>query len=321
MQTFLKKRIALTMPIVLYLLFSLLSSRFDLSNFTIILIQSIIPTMIGFALYQLLAGGLFDLSFGAQMILAAYIGGEMSKKFGVIGLVLGCLLSGILLSAITGILYTLLKIPSMVLSMCLVMLYEPLPYILFKKPYISIPKEIAYLGKQPYNILIAVAIFIIFYLISYHTKYSCHLRTIGSDEDLASILGIKTKKVKLQAYLIAGMFSGVASLLYICYSNNISYATSLSSISLVFKPLMGVMIAMELVSSINVGFGILIGEFCIAVLFNGLIALGLPSTWQNMTLGLFLLFVIAITNNRTSISLQWSRFKSLFLWKKQVDTN
>ena len=311
-----KRIIVIAFPIILYLIFLIISPRFDFGNLPIVAIQMIIPTLIGYAFYQCMAGGMFDLSIGARIILSAYIGAELSMHYGVTGLVIGCMVSSIVLGAISGALYTFLKIPSMVLAMCLILIYEPLPVMLFKQAYISINRDVAFLGKPPYSILIALIVFILFYIVSYHTEYSSQLRAIGSEENLARTLGIKTNKVKFNAYLMAGFLSGFVALLYLCYSNNISSVSSLGSIELVFKPLMGVMIAMGFAEFINIGVGILIGEFSVTLIFNGLIALGLPNTMQDMVLGLFLLIVIAIMSNRDAISMFFIKQKTRAVVKK-----
>ena len=301
--------IVVLFPIVLYALFSMLTPRFGIGNIFIVLIQMIIPSLIGFALYQCISGGMFDLSIGAKVILSAYVGAKLSENYGVAGLVIGCMVSSLVLGAITGALYTYLKIPSMVLAMCLILIFEPLPVILFNQVYISIDKDISFLGKPPYSIIIALAVFFIFIIISYYTKYSSHIRAVGSEENLAKTMGINTDKVKFQAYLMSGFLCGFVALLYICYSSNISSLSSLGSIKLVFKPLMGVMLAVGFASFINIGIAIVIGQILVTIIFNGLIAFGLPNTIQDMVLGFFLLFVIAIMVNKDAMLLSVRRFK------------
>ena len=76
----------------------------------------------------------------------------------------------------------------------------------------------------------------------------------------------------------------------------------MSSLSMVFKPMMGVMIGMELLSLIdNLALNIMIGELCISMIFTGLIALGLPSTMQDVVLGIFMIAVMAVSANRKAL--------------------
>ena len=70
---------------------------------------------------------------------------------------------------------------------------------------------------------------------------------------------------------------------------------------MIFQPLMGVLIAMELRALINIGLGIFIGEFSLAVIFSGLIAMGATDTVQKLIMGLFLLVVISISTNKKKL--------------------
>ncbi|MBD5456459.1 MAG: ABC transporter permease [Lachnospiraceae bacterium] len=298
MANFKKNTIVYAVPILLILIFSAISPRFGLSNLTVVSIQTIVPTIMGFAIYQCMAAGLFDLSIGARIIFSSFIGAALSVQYGIIGLIVGCIIMNLITAFISGTLYTVLKIPSMVLAMCLILILEPLPYITLGVSYISVDRSVAFLGKRPYNIIIFLMMFLLFYFICYHSKYSCQLRAVGGEENIAKTIGIKTNRIKFASYMVSGLFSGVASILYMCYANNISAQDSMGSIDIVFKPLMGVMIAMELTSFINVGLAILIGEFCISIIFNGLVAVGMPDTWQDMILGLFMLCIIGLTSNR-----------------------
>ena len=288
-------------PVFMFLVFSLISQRFTANNIGIVLIQTIIPTLIGFALYQGMAGGLLDLSIGARIILASFVGAYFSKAYGIAGLILGCFVTSMIAAMASGALYVALKIPSFFLALCLILIMEPMPYMLFNKTNMSIDGSIAFLGKRPYNIIIAIAVYLIFSVISGHMKYSYHLRAIGSEEGLAKTLGVKTDRVKFESYVVSELLCGFASLLYVCYSNIITMLTAMDSITLVFKPLMGVMIAMQLVSRIDLGVGIFIGELTLTIIFNGLLSLNVPDNMQNMVLGVFMLAVIAIMGNRESL--------------------
>jgi ribose transport system permease protein len=104
-------------------------------------------------------------------------------------------------------------------------------------------------------------------------------------------------------FFVGGIFIGIVGILQLCYANSVSASVQMGSMALVFKPMMGVMIGMELMSLLdNFVIDILVGEICISIIFNGLIALGFSATMQDVALGVFMLIVMAGSANRDKLS-------------------
>lgn len=301
---------AFILPVAVFALFSIIAApRFGLGSLRVVTIQAFLPTLVGFGLYQFMQAGMLDLTVGAQMILSGYIGAICSRQFGLPGLILGCILTSVVLGIINGLLYTFLKLPALVLSMGLIMIYETLAAFLDQGSFITISRHISFLGIPPYSVILTVAALLLFYIINYHTQYALHLKAIGLKETLASMLGVDAVRIKLKVYIVAGLFYGIAALLYISYSGSIGIAYAMGSISMVFQPLMGVLIALELRKFINAGLGVFIGEFSFSVIFSGLIAMGISDTVQKMVTGLFLLLVIIFSTNKERVGLFFHRMR------------
>lgn len=211
-----------------------------------------------------MAAGLFDLSTGSRVIVAASVGGFFAQRFGLAGLIFGSLIGGILVGVMMGIAFDKLRIPSLVLSLGMVMLLEVLCYgFLGTNSFIQISNETAVLGKTLYSFLICLVLAAVFYILYYKTRFSYHVRTVGNNELLAKNMGISPKYVNFMTFVIGGIFIGIVGILQISYSNSI-------------------------------GGGI-------SMIFTGLIALGLPSTMQDVVLGLFMIIVMAVSANRTTL--------------------
>jgi ribose transport system permease protein len=111
-------------------------------------------------------------------------------------------------------------------------------------------------------------------------------------------MGINTERVKFIGFVISGFFCGIAGILIVSYSASISAQIGMVTMSMIFKPIIGVLIGMQLIKLVdNLAFAILIGELSISIIFNGFIALGLTDTVQNIVLGIFLIVVMAISAN------------------------
>lgn len=301
---FYKTIIVLLIPTILFIAFSVLTSGFGLHTLRIILSQSLIPMVLGFGMIFSMTAGLFDLSAGANMVMAAMLGAMLSQYFGVAGLFIGSIGGGVLIGLFISLLYRNLKIPSLVISLGIVLIIEILAiYSAGRTSFIKIPEEMARVASYPFSLIFSAVAALLFWIVYYRTPFSYQLQTIGSDEMIARNLGIKTMRIKMLSYIVGGFFFGVAALLQISYSGSISAQVNMTTLSIVFQPMMGVMIGMTLKKVFdNMVVNIFIGQIVISMIFNGFIALGMPDTLKNVFIGLLLLIVIGYDNNKTKIA-------------------
>ena len=295
---------AFALPIVLFLFFTIVTGGFGVRSLPTVIGQAIVPTIMGFSMAFGMGAGIFDLSTGSRVIVAASVGGYFAQSYGLAGLIIGSLVAGIVCSVSMGLVYNLLKIPSLVLSLGFVMLLEVLSYVfLGKSSFIQISGSTTVLGSRPLIYIICLALAVVFYLLYYKTDFAYHIRAVGNNEILAKNMGINPKKVYFKTFVVGGIFVGITGMLYISYFSSISATMDLGSLSMVFNPMMGVMIGTELLVLIdNMAITILIGEVCLSIIFNGLIAMGLPNTMQDVMLGIFMILVMGFSANRAKIS-------------------
>lgn len=301
------------LPILLYMLCSLITPNFGLNNLRVVVSQAVIPIAMGYGIAFASAAGIFDLSAGARVILSASAGGYLATAmgYGIVGLVVGSILIGIVMGAVMGFFHNLLRIPSLILSLGFVMLIEVIgARMLGSSSYITIDKSIVFFGKDPYKYIICAILGIAFYFIYYHTKFSSHIRFIGGNELLARNMGIKPKKINFGAFAIGGIFLGVVGILQISYGGAVASTLSMSSLALTFQPLMGVLIGMELLVILdNLAITIIIGELFISILYNMIIAMGVSSSMQDVLLGVFMITVMSVSANKVAIGNALSRLK------------
>lgn len=288
----------ISLPLILYIILLILEPRKFASWTTINILvqQAFIPTLIAFGLSWGFIVGIWDFSVGSRIVLTALVGASLSIKFGMAGLILGCIISSLLLSALTGAINWLARIPSLVISFGLVMVYEILgEWYAGKSSLFTLDPKIAILGSAPYNVIITAVSFIAFYIIFNYTKFSYQTRAVGNNELLSRDMGIKVQWVKFLTFIFGGVYLGIASLIQLSYAGSIGPQVNLTSIYIVFKPMIGLMIGLALIHVCNLAIGIFIGTLSINIIFIGIIALGLPDTMQNIFLGVFLLSVMAIS--------------------------
>lgn len=290
----------LLLPIIVYGIFLIISfERFrNLNSVYTIFLQSIVPTITAYAYAFIYMSGMFDFTIGSRIIISGLVGGIASASFGMAGLLIGALMASIIVAAFTGILNRFLRIPSLILTMALTMIFEILgKNIAGKFSFVSIDYKYAALGSAPYIIIVLLISALVFYFVFNYTKFSYHMRALGSNEAVSKNAGIHTQTVKVLCFVIGGIFAAVSAVLTISQSGSMGAQTNLGSATLLFKPLMGIIIAEVLQPVCNMTIGIFISQFTLNTIFIGLIAAGLPDTFQNIFLGIFLLVVMIFTNN------------------------
>ncbi len=300
----LKKIIAVVaIPLILFVVFSSLAGGFGLNSLPVILNQSLIPLIIGYGMSLCLTAGMFDLSAGCQIVLAGVLGGYLAQVWGPAGLVIGCILSGLMSGTLIGIVYRVSKIPSMVVSLGMVLIIEVISRILVGNDLVmKVSLDVGRVGNGIASYIIAVIASVIFYLIYYRTKFASHLKALGNDELVAKSMGVKTDRVKMLSFTVSGFFFGLAAILQICYAGATTVQLNMHTINMAFKPIMGVLIGLQLLSVFdNMLVGVFVGEFSISMIFTGLIAMGLPATTQNVFLGIFMIIVVSVSTNSAAV--------------------
>lgn len=308
MKTILIKGIkTLLFPLLIYGVFLAISfERFsNLNCLYTIFLQSIIPTITAYAYSFIQLSGLFDFTIGSRIIISGLIGGIMANQFGFAGLIVGALVTSIVIAGVTGLLNWICKIPSLILTMALTMIYEIIgKNISGKFSFVSIDYKYATLGYAPYIIIVLIISGLLFYFIFTYTKFSYHMRAIGSNEPVAKNAGANTNLVKLMCFLVGSIFVAISAILTISQSGSMGAQVNLGSSTLLFKPLMGIIIAIALQPICNLTIGIFISQFTLNTIFIGLIAAGFPDTFQNIVLGIFLLIVMVFSEYTDKIKIK-----------------
>lgn len=257
--------------------------------------QALMPTVAACGFYFIIVMGLFDFSIGANIVLSAIIGVMLSEQFGYFGLIAGCILVGTLIGLINGVIYVKLKIPSIIVTVGLMIIYECIGALIAAGKVLNLPTEVSAFSGAPWNIVLALIAFGIAIIYLNYTKIGTYTNAIGSNEIVSRNMGINVEKYKVIAFMLCGFFAGMMSILTISYGSAMTASVNMLSMGRSFTPIMGCFFALAFKRSLNPVVSMLIGEFIIAMIFNGLISLGVPSTLQNVVIGVTLITIIVLT--------------------------
>jgi len=249
----------------------------------------------GCGLYFICVMGPFDFSIGANIVLSSVLAVTMSQRFGYVGLIVAPLISGTLVGLINGLVYIKLHISSLIVTVGLSLIYEALSVFATNGKEAILAKEYRTFGDYPANLILAVIAYMICGFILKYTKIGTYTYAIGSNEVIAQNMGVNVAKYKVIAFALCGFFVGLQSILTISYGTSMTSASNLSSMSRNFTPLMGTFFGLAFKKYGHPVLAIVIGEFIISIMFNGFVALGAPTTIQNVVTGVALLLIVTLT--------------------------
>ena len=289
--------ILLAMVLFFYLVFKILTpDNFGSpANLYSYLQSSIIYSVGGCGLYFIVVMGLFDFAVGANVVLSSIVGVILSEHFGYVGFVIGCLGCGTLIGLLIGTLYNQLNVPSMIVTVGLMLIFECVAVFVAGGVKQTLAPELRFFSGAPGNIILAVLAFALMYFILNYTKVGTYCNAIGSNEFTARNMGINVKKYKLIGFMLLHFFVGIMAILTVSYGTTMTALTGMTTMSRNFQPLMGTFFGVAFRKYGMPISAIVIGEFIISIIFNGFVALGAPTTIQNVVTGAALLAIVALT--------------------------
>jgi ribose transport system permease protein len=146
--------------------------------------------------------------------------------------------------------------------------------------------------KYPIGFLLIIILVIIMSIILNKTKVGRYIIAIGSNKEAARLSGVKVKKYLILAYVLSGLFAGLAG---------IAYAATFTSIN----PGTGAGLELDAIGGAIIGgvsttggsgsiVGALLGVFVMSMLKTGLPYIGLQANWQQIITGIVLISAVLI---------------------------
>ncbi len=257
--------------------------------------SSIIYAVGGCGLYFIVVMGLFDFAIGANVVLSSIVGVICSKQFGYAGFILGTLACATLIGTLIGFLYNSLQVPSMIVTVGLMLIFESVAVFAAGGSKQTLDPAYRFFSAPPGSLILAALAFALMWFILNYTKVGTYCNAIGSNEFTAKNMGINVRKYKWIGFILLHFFVGIMAILTVSYGTTMTALTGMSTMSRNFKPLMGTFFGVAFRKYGTPITAIVVGEFIISIIFNGFIALGAPTTIQNVITGAALLMIVALT--------------------------
>lgn len=325
------RRYAMTLlfPAAMYIIFALITVVIgNQSFFTAYTTEGIIHdtvqnTIIALAIAIPLSGGRWDFGPGAVIMLGSIIGGNLGIRLhaNVFVVLLCCIAACICLALIEAVLYVGLRVPNMIISMGVVMVYEAVSGIVFQGLGVNFFAEEAEYTAQllsinrfPLIYIMLAAVLLVTWFLLYKTRFGYDTRSLGANARLAVNAGVHEKRNIILTYVLVGALLGCAAMLDACGSK-VEPANNLSSTGLMFGSMAPVLIGLFLGGFTNMPWGIFVGALGMEVFTYGLNAFGIDSSIQTIVTGVVLALIMAYINDGQKFI---RAVKALFRYRKKA---
>lgn len=294
---------SLLLPAIVFLAFTLILGEDFLNSRLLLTIarQTAMPILLAFSMALMMFMGMMNFAMGAVLYTAVILGAYVAQSLGggIPLIFVFTVIFAIIFMAINGWLYNLLKVPCIVLSLGLALVIEALGRMLVPSGVAEIGGREGYLAQSPYCFVILLIGFIIFYVVFNYTTFGHNVRAIGESQQVATQAGINVARTKFIAFVLSGLFVGMASMLFLSSSVKIYAASNLASLSQIFDSMMGVFIAMFLARYCGFPLGLVIGVATMRMVSTGLVTAGMRTTMKSISTGVFLLAVLIFSVNQS----------------------
>ncbi|MBB4576311.1 ABC transporter permease [Rhizobium lentis] len=269
--------------------------------------------MIAFAMALLVISGEIDLSVAAIIALASTaMGAAAQVGIGTPGLVLIGIGTGLACGIFNGVLVSVLKLPSIVVTIGTMSLFRGISYIVLgDQAYGKYPADFAYFGQGyvvwvfSFEFVLFIVLAILFAILLHATNFGRQVYAIGNNDFAARFSGIPVERVKFILFLLTGIMSGIAA---VCLTSRLG--STRPSIAQGWELEVVTMVVLGGISILGgsgtIG-GVVIAAFVMGLVTFGLGLLNVPGIVMSIFIGLLLIITIAIPIVARRIKIMSSR--------------
>jgi ribose transport system permease protein len=255
--------------------------------------DSAIPYCIGGAGMLFVASqGSTDMSQGSLLAFSATIAGILSMQIGVWAFIPASIIVGALVGAFNGTLLAKFKVPSVMVTLAMLIVLRALVALFNNSTVINLPDSfIKGLNSTGAKVAILIVVVIVLGYLFEFTKTGFFSRCIGENQTVGQFSGIPVKTFKILAFVISGAMAGLCGCLSTASAGGVT-------------PLLGNFFELEVMTAIFVGgipvaggasskfYKVIIGSFMMAYLKYGLKLSGVDSATSELIQGVLLLAVV-----------------------------
>ena len=276
-------------------------SFLSVDNFEDILLNISILAIVALAQTMVIITHGIDLSVSSMIglvgMMVAFVvkqNPEMPVMFSVfLGMALGSVLG-----MFNGLIITFGKVPPIIATLGTLSIYRGLVFFYSQGTWINsfeLPANFKQLSKGtplglPNMVIIALLVAIIVYYFLNYTRTGRDIYAVGSNPDAAQFAGIRKQRITFLVYLISGLLSGLAAVLWVSRFESAQTNTALGfELQTVAASVVG---GVSISGGVGTVTGVLLGALLLGIIQNSLTLVRISPFWQLAAQGLLILIAV-----------------------------
>lgn len=290
--------------IVLVVFFGIMSKSFltplNISN---ILVQNVHVAICTTAVFIIMVSGGCDLSIGYQVSVAAVLCTKLLSE-GIVSVPVAVFLAIVvcaLLGSFNGIMTLKLRSNAMIVTLGTMAIFQGISFLISgSKTFHNLPKAFMYIGQGkiggvvPINVIIMIVLVAIAIFILTKTSIGRKVYAAGDNPEAARLAGLNVAKIKVLAFMVAGVLVGISAILLASRSGS---ADSGTGVGIEFTGITAcVLSGVALKGGEGTLWKAIVAVYVLGVLANGMQLINLGTYPQYIAKGVIMLFSLYLSN-------------------------
>ena len=214
------------------------------------------------------------------------------------------MVAGALLGTISGLAYIILRLPPIVVSVGVAMIYEAIGFLINDGKGVRIVNnpDLLIFAQQPYVAILAVVVLLVLVVLLNFTKFGFDTNSLRGGQAIAVNIGINERKNTVICYLLAGALMAAAGVINLSILGSMTPKLGLSSAAYMMNAFLPLFLGGFLARYSDRNIGIMVGSFVQACIISGFAILGLSIALQSVLNTLIVLAFLIFTSNSYKIA-------------------
>lgn len=272
---------------------------------------SVVMGLFALGVFVILAAGGIDVSFTAIAAFTMYSVTLLVQTYlpglPIVVIILIAMAGGILLGIINGLLVHHLRVPSLIVTIGTQYLFRGFLLSFIGTVWImSLPPQMGAFGRLPllqfetangavvtlpFYFLVLPAAAILTWWILNRTLMGRAIFAVGGNASIAERLGYSLRTVHLFLFGYAGALAGLAGIIHVCANRQANpFDLVGTEINVIAAVVLG---GARITGGTGTVLGTILGVLLVVVINSVLVLVGIPSTWQRLVVGSFILLAAA----------------------------
>jgi ribose transport system permease protein len=294
---------------ILWCLFLALTTEKFLTprNILIVLQQSAIVGIVAIGEMLVMLTGAMDVSLAAIMSVGGLVAASLmiAGVPPVIAVVIGVGAGGTI-GLVNGLIVTKIKINAIIATLGMLSILGGLAMMVTQGQTIYGPAldSIGFLSSGAVAgvrvpIIVMFVLYAVFYIVLSRTLFGAQLYAVGSNEKAAWLSGLRVDRIRILAFVLAGMLAGVGGVMQVARQGS---ATAIMGDEFLFPILTTVILAgVSLSGGKGRVWNVLIAAIFLVTITNGMVLLGLSVNAQRVASGVILIAALSLDRLRQRV--------------------